>query len=679
MESRLAFVENGIFCGIENKICVTDIIMKEQRTINNKILSSQLLPFALSLGIFMIAAVFGWFKLRYGFNFIDEGYHMTEAWRLTVGDNFFSDKFTGALTLTAFLNAFVFKLYPGITLLGFRELQFTLTIISLLLLSFALYKVSKDFWFQPLIFSIFAFTGLDPVGMISNLYYQTYPHLFITLYLAFFIIGLHQQSALLKRILYITAGVFLWLISFSLLHMSLVIISVFLLFIFIKIFKFESLDFNFKDLCFVMAPVLLLWVVFVGIYGNAFIQNVITSVQTALSEPTHAPGALITFNWEALKHIIITLFFMIAFLWSTKLSNTPLLVGILSMLSVIMFAAIDTSLFGLITPYWKGWFDRPMWFAALLVSSYFLFLCNFIFKIIKKKPWNNFELFALVLFIPSIIAAINSSVFSAMGFLSVLHSSIPAVAAMACTILSMETIKKRVYLVKLVILILLFAPFYYATAWADWKFTYFDVAPEQANVEIETGFGKGIKTNHIYKDLYGWISTTSEAYSDKDDYVISYIFSPMVHMITLRRPALDDSFISLSLSYDYYHKAIERMKNRGRKLQLAYVFEAMPALQPVTLEDPARKWYPKEYTFPSGDPISQYVLDNMTPIERFPISNKLSVRLFLDNASALFILENKLKTDPANPELNLLVGNIYQKKGDFDKAKRYYKKAASLH
>jgi hypothetical protein len=488
--------------------------------------------------------------------------------------------------------------------------------------------------------------------------------------------GLHQQSVLLKRILYITAGVFLWLISFSLLHMSFVVISVVLLFVIIKIFKFESLKFNFKDLCFVMAPVLLLWVIFIGIYGNAFIQNVITSVQMTLSISGYEAGSLLSINLEALKHIIITLFFMIAFLWSTKLSNTPLLVGILSILSVIMFAAIDTSLF----EYNRGWFDRPIWLASLLVSSYFLFLCNFIFKIIKKKPWNNFELFALVLFIPSIIAAINSSVFSALGFLAVLHSSIPAIAAMACAIMSMETIKKKAYLVKLVILILFFAPFYYTTAWSDWKFTFYDVAPEQANAEIETGFGKGIKTNQVYKDLYRWISATSQAYSNKDDYIISYVVSPMVHMIAQRRPALDDTFISFAgFPQGYYNKAIEFMKNRGRKPQLAYVFEAPPCLVYITLEDPRREWYDKQFTFPSGDAISQYVLDNMTPIQRFPISNKLSVIFFLDNESASRILENKLKTDPANPGLNLLMGNIYQKKGDFNKAKRYYKKAASLH
>jgi hypothetical protein len=661
--------------------------MKKKRGINNKVDNkpniiepSQLRPFAISFGIFIIASVFGWFKLQYGFNFIDEGYHMTEAWRLTVGDNFFSDKFTGALQLSTLINALVFTLYPSITLLGFRELQFTLTIISLLLLSFALYKISKDFWFQPLIFSIFAFTGLDPIGMISNLYYQTYPHLFLTLYLAFFILGLHQQSAILKNILYITAGVFLWLISFSLLHMGIVVISVVLLFVIIKIFQLKSLNFDFKDLCLVVAPFLLLWVIFIGIYGNAFIQNVIASVQMVLSTPNHSAGSLITINWEALKHVIITLFFIIAFLWSAKMPYTPLLVVILSILSAIMFAAIDTCLFGLIRPYYNGWFDRPMWFAALLASSYFLFLCHFIFKIIKKEPWNSFELFTLVLFILSIIAAINSSVFSGLGFLAVLHSSIPAVAAIACVILSMETIKKKSRLVQLAILILFFAPFYYTTAWSDWKSTFFDVAPEQANVEIETGFGKGIKTNQAYKDLYGWISTTSQAYSNKDDYVISYVLSPMVHMIARRRPALDDTFISFGVFPEsHYYKEIEFMKNRGYKPQLAYVFEAWPALMPVNLEDPERIWFRKEFSFPSSDPISQYVLASMTLIESFPISNKLSVSCFLDDASALRLLENKLETDHANPELNLLMGNIYKRKGDFNKAERCYKKASFPH
>jgi len=619
----------------------------------DKIHSSQLLPFAISFGIFMIAAVFGWFKLQYGFNFADEGWHMTEAWRLTVGDDFFSDKFTGAPRAAILINALVFRLYPGITLLGFRELQFILTIFSLLFLSFALYRINKDFWFQPLIFSVFAFTGLDPVGAISNLSYYTYPHLFITLHLAFFIMGLQQQSVLLKRILYVTAGVFLWLISFSLLHMSMVVISVIILFIIIRRFKIEALDFNFKDLCFVMAPVLLLWIIFLGIYGNAFIRSVITEVQLRLSSSPHLAGPLISINGEALKRVSITLLFTIAFLWSTKISKTVSLVGLLLILSIMMFFAIDTSLFGLTTPYYHGWYNgwysRPLWFAALLASSYLLFLCYFIFKIVKKTPWSNFESLAIVLFFYSVIAAITSSILSAVGFLTVLHSSIPVIAAMACVILSMETIKKRIYLVKLAILILFFAPFYYSTAWSDWQYTFFDVAPEQANAKIEAGFGKGIKTNQIYKNLYDWISTTSQAYSNKDDYIISYVSSPMVHMIARRRPALQDPIISFIEEPEYYlHMTMEFMKTRGRKPKLVYVFEAMPALVPIALEEPLRFWQDKQFSFPSGDPISQYVLAHMTLIDSFPLAEGLSVRCFLDNASVSGFMGNKLKINPIN-------------------------------
>jgi hypothetical protein len=616
----------------------------------NKFYSSQLFPFAISLCIFTTAAVFGWFKLRYGFNFIDEGWQMTEAWRITVGDDFFRDRLIGSgLRAGTLINAFIFKLHPGITLLGFRELQFFLTIISLLLLSFSLYQINKIFWYLPAIFSIFAFTGLDVIGLMSTLNYFTYPHLFMTLHLAFFIMGLHQQSVLLKRILYITAGIFLWLISFSLLHMSLVIFSVVLLYFIIKKFKLESIDFNLKDLCFVMAPVILLWTFFLGFYGNHFIKNVILDVQSFHLTPTHQTGSILSINWDVLKRVIIILPFTIVFLWSTKISKTAYLIGTLFIMATAMFAVIDTSLFGLITPFYRGGYSgsagRTLWFVALLASSYFLLLCHFIFKIVKRKTWNNLELFSLVLFIPSIIAAVSGTVFSALGMLVILDASIPFVAALACIILSMETIKKKTSLTQLSILILFLAPFYCTTAWSDWKFTFFDVAPEQANVEIETGFGRGIKTNEIYKNLYEWISATSQAYSNNDDYIISYVSTPMVHMIARRRPALSLSNIAFNeLPDEYFDKLMEFMKSRKRKPQMAYVFEATPVLVPVSLENPARIWQEKQFSFPSDDPISRYVLANMTMMESFRISDELSVRCFLDNAAASHVLENKYRS-----------------------------------
>ena len=653
----------------------------------NKLYSSQLFSFAISFCVFIIAAVFGWLKLKYGFNFIDEGWQMTDSWRFTVGDDFFRDNLFGTgLCAATLINSFIFKFYPEITLLGFRKFQFFLTIISLLLLSLALYKINKKFWYQPIIFSIFAFTGLDPTGLMSNLNYFTYPHLFITIHLAFFIMARYQQSVLLKRILYISAGIFLWLISFSRLPLSLVIFSVVLLYFIIKTFHLESFDFELKDLCFVMAPVISLWIIFLGFYGNYFINNVIADAQVAFSSTTHNAGSILSINWDVLKRIIITLPFTIAFLWSTKISKTASLTCVLLIIAITMFAVINTSLFGLITPYYGGWYNswvnRPLWFSALLASSYFLLLCYFIFKIVNRKPWSNLELFSLVLFIPSIIAAVSGSVFSALGMLVVLHVSIPSVAAIACIILSLETIKKRTHLVQLAILILFFFPFYYTTAWSDWKFTFFDVAPEQANAEIETGFGRGIKTNEIYKNLYDWIRKTSQAYSNKNDYIISYVSTPMVHMIARRRPALSLSNIAFNeLPDDYFDNLMELMKRRKRKPQVAYVFEAMPVLVPISLENPARMWQEKLFSFPSDDPISRYVLANMTMIESFQISDEysLSVRCFIDNTSALSVLKNKLDANPKNPDLNLQLGNFYQKKGDLDNAQKYYQKALEFN
>lgn len=619
----------------------------------DKIKTSRLLPFIMACGVFLAAAVFGWFKLQYGFNFTDEGWHMTEAWRLTAGDDFFRDHLTGAIKCVTLINSLIFKFCPDITLLGFRELQFFFTIVSLLFFSFALYKVSKEFWFQPIVFSLFAFTGLEPMGAISNLNYYTYPHMFITFYLAFFILGLWQPSVMLKRIIYIMAGIFLWLISFSLLHLSLVIISVVVLFIVIRKFKLEFLNFTLNDLFFVLLPVVVLWMTFIGIYGKAYIQNIITTIHWLLTTSLYPAGSLIYIDWNTFKYIIIALSFTMTFLWSTKITKTIPLIIVLLILAVMMFMAIDTDLFGLIKPYYhgyyNGWYSRPMWFAALLVSAYFLFICYFVFKIVKKKSWSNLELVAIVLFVSSMIMAINSSVFSALGFLAVLHSSIPAVAAMTCVILSMETVKKKVYLIQVAILILFFAPFYYTTAWSDWKFTLFDVAPEQANAEIETGFGRGIKTNQIYKNLYEWISSTSQAYSGKDEYIISYVSSPMVHMIAQRRPALDESFLFFMIVPEsYFSASVEFMKNRGRNPKLVYVFEAMPALQPVTLKDSLRLWQDKEIYFPSADPITKYVLANMTLIDSFRIAEGLMVRCFLDSASASRVIGNRLKINSGN-------------------------------
>ena len=59
-----------------------------------KALSNQPVIFSFGLIFFIIVAALGWEKLHYGFSFLDEGYYMTESWRLAAGDHFLKDKFT---------------------------------------------------------------------------------------------------------------------------------------------------------------------------------------------------------------------------------------------------------------------------------------------------------------------------------------------------------------------------------------------------------------------------------------------------------------------------------------------------------------------------------------------------------------------------------------------------------
>ena len=119
--------------------------------------------------LFGIITVFGWIKLQYGFNFIDEGYHMTKSWRLTVGDHFFDDQYMAILRPYTIINSLIFRINPDITLLGFRQLQFILTLTTLFFLSIAIYGANREYWYFPFIFSVFAFTGFDPMGTISTL------------------------------------------------------------------------------------------------------------------------------------------------------------------------------------------------------------------------------------------------------------------------------------------------------------------------------------------------------------------------------------------------------------------------------------------------------------------------------------------------------------------------------
>ena len=265
---------------------------------------TQMPIFIIGMTLFIAIACFGWVKLKYGFNFIDEGYHATESWRLANGDHFLKDKITGALMHYTLINRLIFEVCPDITLLGFRKIQFVLTVFALLLFGLALFKISGRYAELPFIFSVFAFTGLDPIGMISNLYYQTYPHLFLTLYLSFLLLGLNAENPLKKKTLYLLSGFCLWGMSLSSLYLSVIILSPLLIFFLARKFNFKYYFLTFKDLKDVLKPFIFSWALFIVIFNKPYLLNIFESVKVFLSMPSHSTG-LIGINWELIKYVCV--------------------------------------------------------------------------------------------------------------------------------------------------------------------------------------------------------------------------------------------------------------------------------------------------------------------------------------------------------------------------------------
>jgi len=173
----------------QTRIKMTETIKKTDR---------QFYIFLAGLIFFAVISVFGWIKLQYGFTFMDEGYHMVQGWRLAAGDHFIHDTPHGALRNYRLFNKLIFDAWPDITLLDFRKLQFFLTLISLFIFGSAIFRYDKQYWYLPFIFSIFVFTGLDPLGATSNLNYYTYPHLFIVLHIALILFGIRTKNSFIK-------------------------------------------------------------------------------------------------------------------------------------------------------------------------------------------------------------------------------------------------------------------------------------------------------------------------------------------------------------------------------------------------------------------------------------------------------------------------------------------------
>ena len=598
----------------------------------------QLYIFMAGIILFGIIAAFGWIKLQYGFTFMDESYHMIQGWRLSAGDHFINDTPNGALRNYRLFNKLIFDVWPDITLLGFRKLQFILTLISLFIFGSALYRYNKQYWYLPFIFSIFAFTGLDPLGAASNLNYYTYPHLFVVLHIACLLLGVCARNSIVKSLLFLFSGICIWGISMSLLHLSPIIAGPVFLYLLAKFLNFKQIVFRLRDLALTLGPFFLFWTVFLMVYNSDFIYSVLTSLNTITKYSVYS-SEFININWTVLSYIVIMSILAFAF-FMVLYTFKPHKIIYLIILSTLAFWIIDTSLFGIIVPYWKDWYSRPMWFAGLLVSFHLFFWLRII-KVILKQALDAHDELSILLMVPATLLFILAATFSTFGAILILHCAIPTVSAITIVIINLEQVRLRSNPFKLIILIIIFAPFYYTTAWSDWNFTYCDVKPKDANAEISEGFLKGIHTNVVYKQINDWIRKNTATYSTNDDYIISYILTPMVYMIAERRPAIEDSFLNPPGEGDqaYYRKVVSKMNKENRHPAMAFVFDNSPAINTINEKSKTRfnlkgdkySFYGVWYNFlVSEDPLAEYIKNNMTMVDSITYLNHKAL-CFADN------------------------------------------------
>lgn len=579
--------------------------------------------FILGLVLCGVMAGLGWNKLSYGFNFIDEGMYMTDGWRLTVGDNLFPDSPTSVTLMYAVLNAGVFHLFPDITLLSFRKLQYVMAILCLTVFSLSVCRWSREYWFAPFVMSVFAFTGLDAIGMSANLSYYTYPHMFLTLHIATLLFALKSTNVLARNMLLVLAGVFLWAVGFSLLPLSLGVVSPFLTWLLLRRRETDTPGFGGRDVLLVTAPVVILWVGILAAYNIDFIAAMSDS-QRYVSE---GDTAGVSINTRVLPYLAVTAAFMILILIGTRLKALSVLLVTVA-LSVTMFFILDTNLFGLISLYWRGWFAAQMWFSALAIVSLAAFFSLLRTKVFRAKFSDDRTILLLVLLVPASVFAALFSNFSGMGILSTSYVSIPVVMALGILIIGwMDGIETRLSL-KAAAITAIFFPFYYNLAWADWKFTYFDVPPSKMTHTISTGFGTGIKTNFVFHDIAEWMEKNADQYSDPTDFAIVLDQTPMGYMLIKRRPALNHSYTGWGASPSLRREAVTAMIREKRVPRIAFRFVRAPMFFPTSLKEGTFAIAGRR-NFGANDPVSNYIQENMVLTEKIQIQGEIFVELFV--------------------------------------------------
>lgn len=544
---------------------------------------------------------------------------MTDAWRMTVGDRLFPDNSTNVTFLYTVFNEYIFKINPDITLYGFRKLQYCCAIFAMLLLAISVYRWTREFWYLPYTLSLFAFTGLDVNGMASNFSYYVYPHLFITLHIALLLFALKQRQGVLRDFLFAVSGICLWGIGFSLLPLSVTLISPIILWLLFNRLCLSEHSFSARDIAALYLPAILAWLIFLTINGMDFFDAAY-KMYGYISEVRQSRPTLFV---DSIPYILISLLLMAALIVIGR-RPTLLGLGIAGGLSAILFAAIDTNLFGAVPPFWRGWFNSQMWLASLVVATWVIVSSGIFYQCKKDHKLDGTSQSLMVLLVPSIIMAGLFIFFSSLGPLTVLFVSIPIMLALSVFVARWVRGSGRI----LSILVLILWPYYYSMAWADWEFTYFDLPPRNLTSTFEEGFATGIRTNQLYFSMASWMRSMSQQYSSDGDFSIVTDQAPMGYMLIRRRPALNHSWGGLGNSTSLRRDAVAQMIRDKREPKIAFRFVTAPLFLPISIKD-GNYTLGVQHPIDPTDPIDDYLLGNMKHIDSFVFQQRTWIELYV--------------------------------------------------
>ncbi|MBY0431216.1 MAG: hypothetical protein K2Q10_08460, partial [Rhodospirillales bacterium] len=383
-----------------------------------RLLTPERMLLALGAVVTVTLAVLGWYRLSYGFNFIDEGMYMADAWRMAAGDRLFPDNSTSVVRLYVVFNELIFRLFPDATLLFFRQLQYGLSLISMMAVAFAAWRWVRSAWVVVLALSLFAYTGLDPNGLPANLSYYVYPHAFLALHVALLLLALDSERPNLRVALLVASGTSLWAMGFSLLPLSAAAAAPVVLWGANRLLK-AGLPFGRKEVVLVLAPVAIGWVFALALMGGDFF-SALADMRRYFAEGDPTAGAL---SNEAAPYYAIIGAYLVLVLAALRLPGS-MRGGIIGLLAVAFFAISDTNALGLIPYYWRGWFAEPMWLAALLGTGLLLTALHLAWRSLKRHPLDRNEQFLLAVLVPCALVAMLFSYFSGMGRLATNHTAL---------------------------------------------------------------------------------------------------------------------------------------------------------------------------------------------------------------------------------------------------------------